>query len=326
MSDTCYLPPPDQTGQAQSVVKVEEMDFGRGLKARNMSIRQLVERLGPVQKSRLRKFYYGRKHQLIRMFLSYGPEDLEHALGKLGVRNGDTVLLHSSFKRSNGFRGSPEAIIEIFLRAVGSEGNLLMVSLPYLCSTYEYLTTRKCFDVRHTASQMGLISEIFRRRPNVLRSLHPTHPVLAYGPKARWIVAGHEECLAPCGAGTPFEKLLLLGGKVTFFDAPFRTLTFFHYLEDLLAHRLPFPLYHPEPFQVDVVDYEGMRSSVETLVFSPEAIRRRRFEVLEEELRKECLIKAAQVGNTQLLSIEVRKVVDYVREMCGREILFYDLS
>ena len=291
-----------------------------------MLIRKLLDRLGPLQKSRLRGVYYRGKHQVIRMFLAYGSEELEQGLGRLGVGKGDTVLLHSSFKRSNGFRGSAQEVIDIFLRAVGCDGNLLMPSLPYLSSTYEYLSTGKGFDVRQTISQMGLISEIFRRRRNVLRSLHPTHPVLACGPKADWIVAGHGKCLSPCGAGTPFEKLLVLNGKVVFFDAPLRTFTFFHYLEDLLVDRLPFALYCPDPFEVDVIDYEGRRSSVKTLVFSPETIRRRRFEVLEDELEKECLIKYIRIGNTQLLSVDVRDVVECAREMFRRGVVFYDLS
>ncbi len=302
------------------------MPFGRWQNVGNMLIRQLLDRLGAVHKSRLRDFYYGRKDQFIQRFFSYGPEELENALIKLGVRNGDTVLLHSSFKHSNGFRGSAEAVIDIFLGAVGADGNLLMVSLPYLSSTYEYLRTLQCFNVRHTVSRMGLISEIFRRRHNVLRSLHPTHPVLACGPKANWIIAGHEHCMSPCGAGTPFEKLLLLNGKVVFFDAPFATFTFFHYLEDLLVDRLPFPLYYPDPFEVDVIDDEGRRSSVKTLVFSPEVIRRRRFKVLEDQLAKERLIRATRIGNTHLLSIEVVKAVECSQNMFGRGTLFYDLS
>jgi len=291
-----------------------------------MLIRQLLDRLGPGPKRTLRGIYYTKKDQFIRTFLSYGPEELENALVKLGVRNGDTILLHSSLKSSNGFRGSAADVIDTFLRAVGSHGNLLMVSLPYLSSTYEYLRTLKSFDVRHTISRMGLISEMFRRRPNVLRSLHPTHPVLACGPKANWIVADHHNCLSPCGAGTPFEKVVLLEGKVLFFDAPFTTFTFFHYLEDLLVDTLPFPLYYPNPFEVDVIDYEGRRLSVKTLVFSPEVIRRRRFKVLEDNLQKERLIKATRIGNTQLLSIEVRKAVESTQNMLRRGIFFYDLS
>ena len=67
----------------------------------------------------------------------------------------------------------------VFLDVLGPTGNLLMVSLPYRSSSLQYLSTLKCFDVRKTPSMMGLVSAYFRRRAGVLRSLHPTHPVLA---------------------------------------------------------------------------------------------------------------------------------------------------
>ena len=80
---------------------------------------------------------------------------------------------------------------------------------------------------------MGLVSEYFRRRPDVVRSLHPTHPILVHGPDAEAIVAAHPACLYPCGPDTPFDRLLALDGKVVFFNVEFAVFTFFHYLEHL---------------------------------------------------------------------------------------------
>ena len=82
-----------------------------------------------------------------------------------------------------------------------------MPSLPYGGSTYKYLKETRVFDVNRTVSQMGLIPEIFRRQEYVVRSLHPTHPVVAFGALANWFVQGHENCLYGCGPGSPFEKL-----------------------------------------------------------------------------------------------------------------------
>ena len=286
----------------------------------------LVKIVGPTIKNHLRAFYHRRKHDFVCTFLSYGSDELAKALLRLGVQKGDTILLHSAFETSSGFTGSPEDVIDVFLDAVGTGGNLLMVSLAYLSSSYDYLKNLKCFDVRKTISRMGLISESFRRRKDVLRSLHPTHPVLACGPQAEWIVRNHEQCLAPCGAGTPFEKLALLNGKVFFFDTPFASFTFFHYLEDLVKDKLPFPLYCAEPFAVEVVDHEGRRSVVKTLVFSPSAIQRRRFGILETEFWNKGLIKTARIGNSKILSIEVQSAIACALKMFDRGRYFYDVT
>ena len=200
--------------------------------------RALLSKLPATQKSQLKGFIFDTKRRFVRKFLSYGADELETGLHSLGVQSGDTLMVHSSFDSFCGFRGSPKELIDVLLRVIGTSGNLLMVSLPYSSSTYAYLQNLKCFDVRKTVSHMGLISESFRRRKNVLRSFHPTHPVLACGPKAEWIVKEHDKCLYPCGPGSPFEKLAQLRGKVMFFNVPFVTITFFHYLEHRWSRSL----------------------------------------------------------------------------------------
>jgi aminoglycoside 3-N-acetyltransferase len=284
-------------------------------------IRSLWRNLPAEQKSKIRSL----KRQLAEIFLSYGPRDLIRSLRSLGVREGDTIFVHSSFKPSNGFIGSPEQVIDVLLEAVGCAGNLMMVSLPYGGSTLEYLRSLKCFDVRKTASHMGLLTEVFRERKKVLRSLSPTHPVLVCGPDAEWISAGHENCPYPCGSGTPFEKLAQMKGKVVFFDAPFVTLTFFHYLEDTIRDRLPFPLYYPRAFEVPVIDYEGRQITVTVYAFSPDIIGRRRGLQFESVLRKAGLIKSTRIGNTRLHYIEIAPLIHFFNTMVESGNLFcYD--
>ncbi len=262
----------------------------------------------------------------VRALLSYDPPRLLACLRALGVQPGDSVMLHSAFGAHFGFRGTIDQLIDVFLDAVGPEGNLLMVSLPYRSSSLEYLRNLKVFDVRRTPSMMGLVSEMFRRRAGVLRSLHPTHPVLVAGPRAEWFVSGHEACLYPCGPGTPFEKLAAVDGKVVFFNVEFATFTFFHYLEHLVRPRMAFSLYTDEPFNVLVIDRSGESRTVTTFVFSPDAIRRRRFQVLEDELRRRKLIHHWRVGNTRLEAIRVRDAIACVNDMFDHGHYFYDVG
>jgi len=283
----------------------------------------LLSRLSKRQKATLRTLH----HSVVNTFLSYTPEELLKALRSLGVVAGDTVLVHNSFHYSNGFAGSPNKVIDVLLESVGSDGNLMMMSLPYTSSTFDYLKTLDCFDVRKTVSRMGLLTEIFRARKDVRRSLSPTHPILACGPKAEWILAGHENCPYPCGEGTPFEKLAELDGKVVFFDAPFASMTFFHYIEDRYRDLLPYPLYYPEAFEVPVIDGTGRRITTFVYAFSPAIIKRRRPYEFEAEVRKQGLIKSAKIGNTKLEYIEIRPLLDFVSRMVKKgNFFFYDLS
>lgn len=285
--------------------------------------RFIIDHLAPKYKKILRDAYYNRKIQFINTFLGTGSAELEQCIRRLGIQQGDTVLWHSSFSPFSGYRGSIGSVIDTFIHTVGPNGNLLMVSLPYRSSSYEYLLSMKCFDVNKTPSQMGLISETFRRQKNVYRSLHPTHPILARGPQAKWIVENHEHCLFPCGIDTPFDKLRRLNGKVAFFNVPFGVFTFFHYLEDLIKDFLPFPLYHVPPFSVPVMDQDGNMRTVTTYAFSQETIKRRHFARFEEELRSRKLIKFARTGNIRLLMVEVNSVVACTLEMVRQKRFFY---
>jgi aminoglycoside 3-N-acetyltransferase len=288
-------------------------------------LRLLISRLNNAQRARLKALYLASKALFIKRFLSYGSRELESLLRNLGVTSGDTVMLHSSFS-SSGFRGSPKELSDVFLRSVGPNGNVLMVSLPYSSSTYEHLQKKKTFDVRNTPSHMGMISESFRRREDVLRSFHPTHPVLAFGPKAEWLVADHDKCLYPCGPGSPFEKFSQLGGKIVFFNVPFTAMTLFHYLEHLVERTLPFPLYRSESFEVPSIDSTGKTTMIKTRVFSPEAVRRRRPLVLMEELDKQHLVRRKRVGNSRVMCVAASEAIACTEQMTRAGKLFYDVT
>ena len=264
--------------------------------------------------------------RFVRAFLAYDKERLAAGLRAVGVRPGDSVMLHSAFQSTNGFRGSVEQLTDVFVDAVGPTGHLLMVSLPYRSSSLEYLNKFRVFDVRKTPSMMGLVSEMFRRRPDVTRSLHPTHPVLVRGPRAEWFVEDHPESRYPCGPGSPFDKLVTMDGKAVFFDVPVATYTFFHYLEHMVSAQLPFRLYTADAFEVPVIGRDGQRRIITTHVFAPEAIRRRRFDILEAALRQRGLIQQRRIGVSRIQAVRVNDTIDCVAEMARRGEFFYDMS
>ena len=289
-----------------------------------MLVNRILSHLSPDQKSRLRSLYWGAQQMFVRRFLSYGKLELIGSLRSIGIKCGDTLMVHSGLKRTTGFTGSASDFIDSLVEVIGPEGHLLMVSMPYMSSTYEYLQQGKIFDVRRTVSHMGVVSETFRRQPGVLRSQHPTHPILAFGPRAAWFVRDHEKCLYPCGLGTPFDKLFQLGGKLLFVDVSFFTMTFFHYLEERVKDRIGFPLFFPEPFEVPFVDHNGNRQVMKTYVYTLEANRRRRPEISKAELDKQGLIKYCRIGNSFLQLVATADAVQCVEEMAARGIFFYE--
>src|SRR5467141_3960112 len=149
----------------------------------------------------------GVRVKYMRALHPFGPADLKRGLVQVGVLPGDTLMVHSSFDSFAGFRGAPADVIRTLQDAVGPDGTILMPTLPFNGTAVDYAATEPLFDVRRTLSRQGLITEVFRRSPHVVRSLHPTHSVAAWGRKARELIADHELAGTPCGRATPWGRL-----------------------------------------------------------------------------------------------------------------------
>lgn len=261
-------------------------------------------------KQRVKPLYYRCQRQVARTFFSYSSAQLEAALAEMGVGPGDAMMVHSGFVPTSGFTGTPADVIDVLLRAVGPTGHLLMMSIPYRGSSQRYAESDPLFDVRRTPSTVGLISELFRRRGDVARSLSPLHPVLVHGPLSAWLVSDHETALRSCGKGTPFERFLSLKGKLLFFDAPFASMTFVHYVEDTCSNRLPVPLYDAAPLAIRVRDGAGCEREVRHLVFSAAARARRHFGPIEAGLLRSGALRVKRVGNSRLQCVKAQDVLD----------------
>jgi aminoglycoside 3-N-acetyltransferase len=253
------------------------------------------------------------KGRAVRALRSYDGRQLQERLRAAGLAETDTLLVHSNFQPDSGFTGTPADLAAAFADVVGHEGNLLMVSIPFRGSAYDHLSLDKVFDARKTLSMMGLVTEMFRRRPGTLRSLHPTHPVLASGRNAEWLVADHDTCRFPCGPGSPFEKFRTLKGKILFFDVGFAAITFFHHVEDLLKAQLPFPVYADRLFDARVVDAHGEKRTVSTYAFNTNVPRDPGR--LEAVMSREGRIRRGRIGNSRFLVVDAEDVVTCMSAM-----------
>src|SRR5688572_10370238 len=117
----------------------------------------------------------------VRTFQSFSSAHLATAVSALGLNGGDTVLVHSSYDAFQGFAGKPTDVITVLQDIIGAQGVLMMPTLPFTGTAVDYVRSDPVFDVKRTPSRMGLLTELFRRRGDVLRSVHPTHSVAVWG-------------------------------------------------------------------------------------------------------------------------------------------------
>ena len=82
-------------------------------------------------------------------------------LKQQGITKGDTIMLHSSLSKLGYVEGGAETVITAFLELVDKDGTLVMPSFPAIGFNYDYLKSNPVFDVLHTPSKMGVITDVF---------------------------------------------------------------------------------------------------------------------------------------------------------------------
>ncbi|MEP7097762.1 MAG: AAC(3) family N-acetyltransferase [Dokdonella sp.] len=161
-------------------------------------------------------------------------------LRALGVRSGTTLLVHSSLSSLGFVVGGAEAVVRALLSAIGPDGTLVLPTHTWDRSGRGDFT----FDVRHTPSCVGAITEAFRTMSGVTRSLHPTHSVAAIGPGAISLTEAHELSTTPCGEGTPYTKLIQEQAQILFLGTTLDQNTIYHSLESLA--QMPYLMRHDD--------------------------------------------------------------------------------
>ncbi len=233
-------------------------------------------------------------------------------------------MAHSSFDRFVGFTGTPRDVIAALKEAVGAGGTILMPTIPFTGTAVDYVCEGHVFEVRRTPSRMGLLTELFRRSPGVLRSVHPTHPVAAWGAKAEEMVAGHHLARTPCGTGTPFARLLDYGGKILLLGTGIRVMSFFHSVEEILEPEMPFTPFTKETFSLQSIDKDGTVLFTTTYLFDPECARRRRPEKLIPALKERGAWLEGRVGRLDGILLDARDVLETCRTLAKNGVYCYD--
>ena len=193
---------------------------------------------------------------------TFGTAELIEELARRVPADFEILMGHSSFDSLLPmYKGSAKDLVNGLIEFCGPNRSLVMPSFIMGGRTYDAAAyyEKRPFDVRTTPSEMGLVAEVFRRTPNVLRSLHPTCSVCALGPLAKELTAGHHLSRTGMSPDSPFGVMTrrptaILGVGVEYF----RCLTHVH----TAAHKMDdeYPIkFENRTTQVALVDYDGSR-------------------------------------------------------------------
>lgn len=160
--------------------------------------------------------------------------DFLNALKAIGIKKGDVIFVHSSVSAFGKLQIFDDTLLmqtltDALKESVGEQGTIIMPTFSYS------FWKNKTYDVENSKSEVGVLTEYFRKQTDVSRTLHPNHSVAVWGK--------HKDFLLKVGKDTfdknsIFGKLRNLHGKIVFFGAPFQSCTYVHYIEQM--HTVPY--------------------------------------------------------------------------------------
>ena len=286
-------------------------------------LKKAVARLLPRQ-------VYGKGRTLLHRYRRYERQRLPqlsesgfHSIleNELGVGPGAVVFVHSSVGRMNlGF--SFYRILAALREVVGEGGTLLFPSTHLSERPEDWLRRSEVFDVEKTPTSMGIIAEFARRQREAIRSLHPTHSVVAIGRYARELTAYHAESIYPCGEESPYYRMVHYDGLIIGIGVSTEVLTFVHCVEDRWKDRFPVETRDREVYEGRVRTGDGSEHVVKTLV----AQRRIRWRNISGYVRRYIpaeVCRNLKIGGVNYYTARSKQLYAKMEELASRDITIY---
>jgi aminoglycoside 3-N-acetyltransferase len=290
--------------------------------------RRLIEPLLIVAEQSVRQVYFrSSSAQRIRASRAAPPirrelrlSALRDALYEHGVRRGDTLMVHSGLSKINvvdnrtGGAGAPAAtppegaafVLETLRDVVGLEGTLVLPTFPKYPNEPDYLSKKNDgrevlrYDPATTPSKSGLMTEIFRTMPGVVRSRYPLQTISAIGPQAQWLV---RSSVGPVrgllhGPNSPYARLVEAKAWVVSLGIPLIDFcTVVHAAEDSRYDEWPVRDFWRER-SFDIVDGERV-ARVVVLEREPQYSRGYAEELLRRDVRRHEVLSERTIGDVQ---------------------------
>lgn len=156
--------------------------------------------------------------------------NLMQDLKNMGLKAEDSLMVHSSMKSIGPVEGGADTVVDALMEYL-SEGLLMMPTHTWAQMSAGY----NMFDPENEPACVGIIPNIFLKRPGVVRSLHPTHSIAAYGTGAAEYVKGEENCTTPCTPGGCWDRLKTINAKILLIGVNHVKNTYIHSVEETLG-------------------------------------------------------------------------------------------
>ncbi|SHL50158.1 aminoglycoside 3-N-acetyltransferase [Bradyrhizobium lablabi] len=239
--------------------------------------------------------------------------ELRQRLIDLGVTPGRTLWVQSSWNEFYNVPLRPSEMIDLLRDLLGPGGTLAMPAFPI------DQNPDKLFLVDRAPVYTGLLCEVFRRYPDVRRSIHLSSSVCALGPNADFLIRDHHHTIMPWGKDSPFCRLAELDARMLGIGAGFEFMTALHAAECLLFDEVPF---FRGVFD-GTIRYRWQRANGET---GEHEYRRRIGDIRPKRLRRHFgpdICANARLSNLRILAADAKPFIERAVTLGRRGITMY---
>ncbi len=155
-----------------------------------------------------------------------GVDDVANGLHSVGIREGQTVLVHSALRTLGQVYGGAETVVDGLLAAVGPSGTLVAPTFTFV----HEVEAEPVVDPLADPSEMGAITEAVRRGAGARRSTAFRHSFAALGRRAA-VIAAVDPHLAPFDLRSAFGVMLALDTQVVLLGVTYANSTSHHFAE-----------------------------------------------------------------------------------------------
>ena len=271
-------------------------------------------------------------------------DEIKDTLISLGIKEGDRLFVHSSFGKfyhggdtslldyfyrlsAQGHEDYAKKIIQIFFDIIGVSG-VLMFPGDFLGDELYSTGIKKVWDLsKERTRSRGFLPEIFRNWPGTVRSTHPVYPVTVNGGGFEKEVNNHWDLPYTMDVGSPWYKLMQVGGKIILFGVGYQVNSALRLSEHVLKNDYPHPMFFNRPFSYTVKNYEGRQKEVHAYLLAVRAYRLKvstNIKFCEYLNDKYGIYKSNKVRGVNIITVKLKDQFDAIMAELENGVTWYD--
>ena len=231
-----------------------------------MGIKTYFKKLipGPIKRTVKQLKRMKRKRDIKKNAPMITKNEIKTDFAKLGITNGDCILLHSSLKSIGYVKNGANTVLDALIETISQKGTLVVPTYPLLgtmlktCLNEDYI-----FDMNKSSTTIGVIPSVFLGYKNIIRSIHPTHSMSALGKNAKSITKSHHIGNETYGKNSPWAKIVELDGKILGVGISLAWHTIYHHVEDIMGGEFPVKVKLNQSYRIKCKTTKGELLNVE---------------------------------------------------------------